>query len=325
MSIILRPVTLRPVTLRQIDLETDLPGLAALENEEADEPVTVETLREQEAKRPTNELNVRRIAVDADGHIIGSAEAFHRENHRAGAYWIALRVAQACRRQRIGTALYNELEASARQQGAAMLRIKIKEDKTESLRFARRHGFQVAQHQFRSILDVAAFDASRFDGIIESVQAQGIRFFSFADTDGGIGAQRRLYDLNTIVASDNPANDPGDVWLFEDFVKDVYGGDWFRPEGQIFAADGETWVGMAAVGEVRPGRMHNMMTGVRREYRGRHIALALKLLAIEFCRQHNAVSIDTGNDSTNAAMLAINRKLGYEPESGTFRLEKSLL
>ena len=80
---------------------------------------------------------------------------------------------------------------------------------------------------------------------------------------------------------------------------------------------------MAAVGEVSPGKMHNMMTGVRREYRGRHIALSLKLLTIAFCRRHNAHSLDTGNDSTNAPMLAINRKLGYQFEPGKYRLEKS--
>ena len=42
---------------------------------------------------------------------------------------------------------------------------------------------------------------------------------------------------------------------------------------------------MAAVGEVSPGRMCNMHTGVHRDYRGRKLAQALKLLAIEFCRK----------------------------------------
>jgi len=313
-----------PINLRAVDLGTDLPGLAVLESEETDEPVTVEALREREAKRPTNEINVRRAAVDTDGHIIGMAEAFRRSSHRDGAFWIAVRVAQVYQRQGVGTALCNEIEALARQQGAEMLRLKVKEDKTDSLRFAEQRGFQVAQHQFRSVLDIAAFDDSRFAGVIASVQAQGILFFTFADTDGGADAKRRLYDLNIAVAAENPSSDPGDVWLYEDFVKDIFGGNWFRPDGQISAAEGETWIGMAAVGEVSPGRMHNMMTGVRREYRGRHIALALKLLAIEFCRRHNALSIDTGNDSTNAAMLTINRKLGYQPDIGKFRLEKSL-
>lgn len=302
-------------------METDLQGLAALENEEACEPVTIASLREQEAKRPSDEINFRYVAVDAEGRIVGVGEAFHRSNHREGAFWINVRVAQAQRRQGVGTAIYNAVEAFARQQKASLLRIKLEEEKTDSLRFADHLGFLIVQHQFRSTLDVTAFDASRFAGIIEAVEAQGIRFFSFADTDGGEDAKRKLYDLNITTAGDNPSNDPGDVWLYEDFVRNIFSADWFRPDGQIFAADGDAWIGMAAVGEVSPGKMHHMMTGVLREYRGRHIAFALKLLAIDFCRRHNAHTLDTGNDS----MLAINRKLGYRPEAGKYRLEKSLL
>ena len=122
-----------PINLRAVDLGTDLPGLAVLESEETDEPVTVEALREREAKRPTNEINVRRAAVDTDGHIIGMAEAFRRSSHRDGAFWIAVRVAQVYQRQGVGTALCNEIEALARQQGAEMLRLKVKEDKTPPL------------------------------------------------------------------------------------------------------------------------------------------------------------------------------------------------
>lgn len=313
------------IILRPINLKTDLPGLAALRSEEAGEPVTVESLSEQEVKRPTDEITIRHVAVDSDGQIVGVGEAFHRANHRPGAFWVMVHVALTCRRQGVGTALYNEVEAFARQQNASLLRIKLEENKTDGLRFANHLGFCIVQHEFRSMLDIAAFDASRFADVIEAVQAQGIRFFTFAETDGGADAQRKLYDLNITTAGDNPSNDQSDVWPYEDFVRDVFGAGWFRPDGQIFAADGDAWIGMAAVGEVSPGKMHNMMTGVLREYRGRHIAFALKLLAIEFCRRRNAHSLETGNDSTNAPMLAINRKLGYRPEPGKYRLEKSLL
>ena len=64
--------------------------------------------------------------------------------------------------------------------------------------------------------------------------------------------------------------------------------------------------------------MFNAFTGVRREYRGRGIALALKLLAIDFCCRSGAGRVRTNNDSKNAPMLAINRRLGYLPEPGWY-------
>ena len=77
---------------------------------------------------------------------------------------------------------------------------------------------------------------------------------------------------------------------------------------------------MAAVGELRPGVLHNLTTNVYPEYRKRGIATALKILTIRFARQQRMQVIRTGNDSTNASMLAINRKLGYKPEPGCYVL-----
>jgi len=67
-----------------------------------------------------------------------------------------------------------------------------------------------------------------------------------------------------------------------------------------------------------------MHTGVLKEYRGRKIALALKLLAIRFARACGATYIRTNNDSQNAPILAINEKLGYKPQQGLFRCLKEL-
>ena len=84
-------------------------------------------------------------------------------------------------------------------------------------------------------------------------------------------------------------------------------------------------VGLAAVGYFKEtNSMYNMMTGVDPAYRGRRIALALKLLTIRLARQYAADYIRTNNDSDNAPMLAINRKLGYQPVPGLYWLTKKL-
>ncbi|MCA9958943.1 MAG: GNAT family N-acetyltransferase, partial [Anaerolineales bacterium] len=96
---------------------------------------------------------------------------------------------------------------------------------------------------------------------------------------------------------------------------------WFHAAGQILAVDGEKYVGLAAVGYfANTNSMYNMITGVDRAYRGRHIALAMKLLTIQYAQSIGADYIRTHNDSRNEPMLAINRKLGYQPRPGEYRL-----
>ena len=160
--------------------------------------------------------------------------------------------------------------------------------------------------------------------MIESVQAQGVHFFTLAEIGNTEENQRRLYDLNKRNALDIPGRDPT-FSRFEDFQKHVFGASWFRPEGQILAADRDRWIGLTAIGYfAQTNSTYNMFTGVERDYRGRKIALALKLLATRFARELSAVYVRTNNDSENAPILAINQKLGYKPAPGYFKCVKVL-
>lgn len=70
--------------------------------------------------------------------------------------------------------------------------------------------------------------------------------------------------------------------------------------------------------------MYNMVTGVDRAHRGHGVAQALKLLAIRCARRYGAIYIRTHNDSENAPILAINRKLGYQPQPGLYQYALTL-
>jgi RimJ/RimL family protein N-acetyltransferase len=52
-------------------------------------------------------------------------------------------------------------------------------------------------------------------------------------------------------------------------------------------------------------------TGVKREYRRRNIALALKLRGIAYAKANGFPRVRTVNESTNRAILAINEQLGF--------------
>lgn len=65
---------------------------------------------------------------------------------------------------------------------------------------------------------------------------------------------------------------------------------------------------------------YNAYTGVACSHRGRRLGLALKVRAAIYALENGVRSLSTDKDSQNTHILAINRKLGYQPEPGRYIL-----
>ena len=63
------------------------------------------------------------------------------------------------------------------------------------------------------------------------------------------------------------------------------------------------------------GRALNAGTGVARAYRGRGLGLLMKQHSLEAAARAGIERVITQNDDTNAPMVAINARLGFEPFS----------
>lgn len=180
------------------------------------------------------------------------------------------------------------------------------------------------RHICESRLPLATLDQQAFAGVVARAEAEGVRFFTLADVGDTDETRRRLYEINAALVHDIPGRE-GAYMPFEQFQKTVCSASWYRPDGQIVAEAGETWIGMAAVGYYETSNsMYNLFTGVDPTWRSKGIALALKLLAIECARHYGADYISANNDSENAPILAINRRLGYQPEPGFYRMMRDL-
>lgn len=310
--------------LRSVEPEADFPRVAELLNQVGSELVTAAMLHESESRRLPGQIRRRVVAVNEDGVIAGYSVVRHAPHMQAGRFYLWVVVDRAWRNRGIGGRLYDDALDFALSQGATLLDSDVREEHPESLHFAERHGFIIDRHMFESVIDLRSFDESRFDGLSELVESSGIRFFSLAEAGNTPEAQRKLYEVNRATSLDDPASH-GTFPDFDEFSLNVFQASWFRPEGQILAADGDRYVGLAAVGYIEEDNsMYNMMTGVIEPYRGRRIAQALKVSAIRFAKTYGADFIRTHNDSQNAPMLAINRKLGYEPRPGEYRVIKRL-
>ncbi len=69
---------------------------------------------------------------------------------------------------------------------------------------------------------------------------------------------------------------------------------------------------------------YNLFTGTDVRYRGRKLAQAVKSLALCRAREFGVDSVRTSHNSENAAMIAIDTKLGYVRTPGTLVMEKDL-
>ncbi len=309
------------ITLRQLTSADD-PRRAELLNLDASQPVTAADLADWRRAEDPQRITYRIGAEDETGWIAGYAHALRDPWLALGSFWLYVVVDPAARRRGVGSALFEAVRDFARAHGAVRFHAEVRDTLPEALAFATRHGFAVERHIFESTLNLAAFDESRFAGTIERAEASGIHFFTLADEGDTEAARRRAWEVERRVCQDIPGGSEGATRPFEAYVKQVCEAAWYRPDAQILAADGGRWIGLSALGyfEAPQPMMYQMITGVDRAYRGRGIALALKLLGIRCARRYGAAYIRTNNDSQNAPILAVNRKLGFQPEPGAFRL-----
>jgi GNAT superfamily N-acetyltransferase len=303
----------------------DFLRIVALINAVEPESVTLAQFRQWHAHMPPGRICRRMVATNERGEAIGYSVAVHEAWSPARHFYVWVTVDPQSRGQGVGSALYADAQAFLHSQGAASLTSEVRDDCPASLRFAQRRGFTVERHQFESTLDLTAFDEMPYRDVIPALEAAGIRFFSLADLHDSQEARLKLYALNHTTSLDVPGAASVDM-PFSEFEQWVLGAEWYRPDGQLIAADGETWVGLAAVQLLPQSRgAYNLMTGVMRPYRGRKIALALKLKAIRYAQAHGARTLRTHNDSLNAPMVTINQKLGYRPQPGKYILRCSIV
>jgi GNAT superfamily N-acetyltransferase len=305
-----------------VSSEADLPRIVELVNTVNPEPASVETFRERYHNAPPGSIGPI-VAVDQSGQIAGYAMVTHAPVPNG--FWLRIIVDPLKRHQGIGSRLYNSAFTIAQSHAVTQLISEVRENCVESLQFAQHRDFQITRHLLVSRLYVANFDESRFSGVIEAVENTGIRFFTLADIAMTPDIQRKHHELYCRSAADNPATAGWEPPSFASYCQRIFEAPHYRADGHVIATDGDNWVGISALEYYEhTNSMHNAFTGVDRAYRGRHAALALKLLTMRSARKHGAHYVYTNNDSTNVPILTVNRKLGYQWEPGFYVLSRTL-
>jgi len=318
---------LKLIAIQPADPDRHFTAIANLMNTQETEPNSATSLAEWYNKQLEDGIRFS-VAVSTEGSVIGF-DGIYRDNlnleRHYGSYLI---VGQDFRKHGLGSQLYNDLISNVSDLRARTLKIRVRDTCEEGILFAKKRGFVEKKHSIEMMFDLRTWDNARYDPTLHSLQAQGFHFTNMAELGDAQEARRKLYTLNSTAAATDPGSDGIPPWAtFEEFEKDVCNSYWYHPAGQIIAIDSQTgeWATMSAI-TVFTGADHayNLFTGTDVRYRGRKLAKAVKALALRKARTFGVDIVRTSHNSENAAMIAIDTKLGYVRTPGTLLMEKEM-
>lgn len=294
-----------------------------------DYPSSVAEMRHHDRSFDTTRFFKLRLVAEEAGRLVGGVETAHRVSRfHPDRYAFDLWVVPEARRRGLGSGLYEEAVAALRRRGALAATAGAKESMADGVAFLRARGWVERKRDWESRLRVAGFDFARFASADERITREGIRISTYADElerDGD--AERKAYELTEALRIDVPATDAATPERIEDWRAHWVGSPAFLADAFFVAIDRDgRWVGMSNLERQieDPSFAWQGLTGVRREDRGRGIAMALKLRTVRYAQGMKVDHIKTWNDQRNRPMLQINEALGFEKQPAWIAFEKSL-
>lgn len=258
-----------------------------------DDPTSV---AEQRSRR---ERDARRLYLlaEGDGRILGCG--FSGPSDSPGRGFVEPRVLEPGRRRGVGSLLLGELVAHASRLGFSTVSSHVDGDDAGSLAFASRRGFQEVDRQVEQVKVVGAEPPGQaFDDVV---------FVTIAERPELL---RETHDLAVEGYADMAVATPVTIsledWLAEEATV---------PAGSLVALAGEKIVGYTGLCRRADGSYEDGLTVVRRDWRRRGLAKALKRAKLAWAAANDVPEIVTWTQTGNEGMRALNERLGYRYRS----------
>ncbi|HRQ42480.1 MAG TPA: GNAT family N-acetyltransferase [Chloroflexota bacterium] len=276
------------------------------------QPVTADELRSRDERRDPI-CRFARWVAEVNEQVIACAHyTQYIDMYQPGKFWLSMGVLPRWQRQGVGCALYAALLADLQQWQPVTLQTQAAEDSLAACAFLEKQGFVEYGRRWESYLDVAGFDARPYGDFSGQLAEQGIILRAYNELADDPQREEKLYEIQWALDQDVPSLDPITRMSLAQFRQQVVANPTFVPDGTFVALHGSDYVGMSSF-FVNQGDNSLVidLTGTRRDYRRRGIALALKLQGILFAQRNGYARIIVTNDTANQGMLAINAKLGF--------------
>lgn len=294
-----------------------------------DHPETEAEWRHYDGSFDTTRFFRQRVVAETpNGTVIGWAQLQHMPGQfHPDKYRVMVQVDPPAQRQGLGSALFDHLLAAATARGGVALRAFARESMPASVEFTARRGFVEQRRSWESRLAAATFDPAPFAAVGPRVEAQGVTITTLAaERERDPEALRQAYDVFCEVDRDVPSVDPVTAQPFEQFVHDQIEAPNAALDAFFLAASGGRYLALSYLVRLGadPSVIYQGLTGVRREARGRGLAMALKLKTVEYARERGYREIRTWNDTANQPMLRINDAMGFVKQPAWLELERRL-
>jgi GNAT superfamily N-acetyltransferase len=227
----------------------------------------------------------------------------------------------------VGAALYNKLLADMNRLGATTAWMQIRENMLDPITFATSRGFIEKMRGWESTVNPLHVDTAKFEAYAHKASKADITFSTLErELRDDPLCYKKLYELVQVAFRDVPIPDTPTDTPYDQWVSFEMKNPNLIPESYMIAKHGDNYVGTSVVWRLKnePHSLFQGLTGVLREYRGKGIAVALKLKVLDWARANGFNHIRTFNASTNEGMLAINMKLGFKKDLAWITFEKKI-
>jgi GNAT superfamily N-acetyltransferase len=239
------------------------------------------------------------LVAEVDGRVVADAQGSFGYFAGEENAFVSLRVLSEHRRQGIGSALYAPIRDHALSLGSTEI-LAMFDENDAGIAFARARGFDEVRAEQWAVLDPRT---------VCEQPAAGVVLAPVAGLD-----PHDLHRVDEETTRDMPAHAEIEGIPYDEWLTFVWDHPFLTKEGSFGAiVDGAVAGVTFLLADPASGRGTTMFTGTLAPFRGRGLALALKLASIRWAAQHGITQLATTNDETNAAMLAVNRRLGYRP------------
>jgi len=262
---------------------------------------TFEELRAQAGPRH------RYIVAELDGVLAGSG--FVGKSDLAGQASVAPRVLPAFRRRGVGSAILRLLAHQATAMGFTIAGTNAED--AGSARFAERHGFREVDRQIEQVRVIGDEPPPQAPSgvFIVPVSAQPELWLAAYES---VGAQA-FQDMATVAVLEVTPQQWQQDWITD-------------PDAMFVAIAEDEVIGCAGLmpDPDHPGRAECALTAVRRDWRRRGVATALKRTTLSWAAANGFTEVCTWTQRGNDNMRDLNTHLGFFTRAQSIRMQAAL-
>ena len=297
------------IELRRVETEADVDAFLAVRNAvDPDWPL----FRPAYLQHIVSPGRVDLLAFDGESAVGTAFVEPKYGNLNGGVGYVSVRVLAERRRAGLGTTLFRSVSALARAAGWGELYSVARHDDADTIDYLKKRGFAEVLRMQQLSLELGGAD-----GV--APVPEGIDLVPLEPE-----LDHAAYEATAEIYADIPED--GGAWLgdFDEWRRGELPEHTIRSCTFAAIADGSV-VGYATLLDSGDGVGLHGLTGVRRHWRGRGVATALKRAQIVAARSAGLRQLRTTTAFQNAPMLRVNERLGYRRGVAWIHLRGPLL